>query len=381
MALNGGLQVVLIAHMADIHLGYAQYGLSERERDIYETFEEAVELVMREHADILLIAGDLFDAPKPSIKALINARKLLKELRDNGVEIYHVIGDHEIPRRVDDLPPTALLEAISTHVGLRNIKLGGDIMLTGLDRIRPSMREEALKELEGLAEDAKKMRKRIMLAHAPLRGPENIAGKLPSGYSYYALGHEHVRKIFSIGGAVAAYPGSIEILSTAEVEAWRTSGKGFLLVDLSGEEPIIHEVNLGSIRPQRVVETDVKKLEKALQDLVEWASGQSKKPVVHLRIRGRSVDRQRVLREIQEMLSRKALHYRYEIIEEAEEIERVEEAPRIDLRSMIREYMLAKGFGEEDVDLAISIYEAFASKGIEEVEKLILKQAGEDAER
>ena len=370
----------LIVHIADIHLGYAQYGLSEREQDIYEAFEEVVELVMREHADVLLIAGDLFNAPKPPIKALMNARKLLKGLRERGVKIYHVIGDHEIPRRVEDLPPTALLEGISTHVGLRSIKLDGDVMLTGLDRVKLSMREKALKKLEKLAESSKEMRKRILLAHAPLRGPEGILGKLPSGYSYYALGHEHERKIFSIGGAVAAYPGSIEILSTAEVEAWRASGKGFLLVDLSGEKPIVHEINLGSIRPQQVIMTDVEKLEKVLRDLADWASSQSKKPVVHLRVKGRSVDRQRVLREIQEALSRKVLHYRYEIIEEPEEIARIEEAPRIDLRSMIREYMLARGFSGESVDLAISIYEAFTNKGIEEVEKLVLKQLEGDVE-
>ena len=47
---------------------------------------------------------------------------------------------------------------------------------------------------------------------------------------------------------------------------------------------------------------------------------------------------------------------------------------------MIREYMLARGFSGESVDLAISIYEAFTNKGIEEVEKLVLKQLEGDVE-
>ena len=123
--------MTLIAHIADVHLGYAQYGLSEREQDIYEAFEEAVELILRERAEILLIAGDLFDAPRPPIKALMKARSLLSKLRDRGVEIYHVIGDHELPRRVGDLPPTAILEGVSKHLGLRNVETGRSPTLRG----------------------------------------------------------------------------------------------------------------------------------------------------------------------------------------------------------------------------------------------------------
>ena len=370
--------MTLIAHMADVHLGYSQYGLSEREEDVYEAFEEAVELIQREHASVLLIAGDLFDSPRPPIKALMKARDLLSRLKDHGVEIYHVIGDHEIPRRVGDLPPTAILEGVSKHIGLRNAEAFNGITLTGLDRVKPSVSGEAFEKLRLLAEKAGERKgKRILVSHIPLRGPESGLSKLPEGYDYYALGHEHDRRIFSVKGSVAAYSGSIEIFSVSEIEAWEKAGKGFLLVDFSGSEPIVHEINLESIRPQRFFTVRVEELLGVLEEAAEWSSAQRKKPVVHFKIMGKPVDRMMVAREIQEKLSGKVLHHRYEVLEEVEAVEKIGEASKIDMRSILAEYMSSRGFSEAEVELALSIYEAYVARGAEGVERLVLRRAEE----
>ncbi|MEM4905731.1 MAG: DNA repair exonuclease [Nitrososphaerota archaeon] len=369
--------MVLIAHAADIHLGYAQYGLLEREMDIYEAFEELVETVRRERPDLLLIAGDLFDSPRPPIKALMRARELLGNLRSSGIRICHVIGDHELPRRVKDLPPTAILEGISDYIGFQNISVGDEIVITGLDRVRLSERDEVMRRLGQLAEDARRFRKRVLLAHAPLRGPENMVKDLPRGYSYYALGHEHDRRIFSLDGSAAAYSGSIEILSTAEIEGWSKSGKGFLLIDLSGDEPIIQEVSLSSIRPQKLISASMNDLERALEEAASWSSAQRKKPIIHVRVRGKAIDRQPALRIIQEKLAGKVLHYRYEVLEEVEEVGEIEGAPAIDVRAMIREHLLSRGFREDYAELAVAIYDAYIGRGIEEVERLIFRRLGE----
>jgi len=372
--------VTLIAHIADVHLGYAQYGLEEREEDIYQAFEEAIELVARERVEILLIAGDLFDSPKPPIKALIKARDLLKKLRDRGVEIVHVLGDHELPRRLSDLPPTAILEGISKHAGLKTIKTN-NVIIVGLDRTPTSTLSSALNELKKLTyEIARSHEKKILLAHIPAHRPEKGIELLPIGYDYYALGHEHERKILSKNGVAAAYPGSMEILSTAEIESWMRNGKGFLLVDFSSFEPIIHEVNLKSIRPQKIVEAEVANLEKALEELDEWMKAFEKKPVVHVRVAGRALDRAAISRRIQEKLLGKALYYRHEILEEEIEEPEIETAKSLDLKSLIKEYMAAKGAGREEIELAAEIYDAFIAGGADEVEKVILKKI-EEAEK
>ena len=48
-------------HMADTHLGYRQYGLSERENDFFEVFDQAIEEVVHERPEFVIHSGDLFE--------------------------------------------------------------------------------------------------------------------------------------------------------------------------------------------------------------------------------------------------------------------------------------------------------------------------------
>ncbi|MCD6235830.1 MAG: DNA repair exonuclease [Thaumarchaeota archaeon] len=370
--------MTLIAHIADVHLGYAQYGLEEREEDVYEAFEEAVELMKKEHVDMLLIAGDLFDSPKPPIKALMKARKLLTDLRNRGVEIFHILGDHELPRRLSELPPTALLSDSSRHVALRVTESSNGIAVTGLDRTPPTRMKESLESLKKLTEEIKeKYSKSILLAHVPAHRPEKGFELLPPGYGYYALGHEHERKVLSKAGAPAAYPGSMEILSSAEIDAWERNGKGFLIVDYSKSEPLIHEVNLKSVRPQRMIEVKTSLLDDAIQDALNWTASLPKKPIIHLRILGETLDRASISRKLQETLSGKVLYYRHEFVEEGGGEVEAESIRGLDVRSMIREYMALRGFGEDEIELALEIYDAYLARGAEEVERVIARKLEE----
>ena len=59
--------MVRIAHFADTHLGYKQYNLDEREKDIYTALDDIGEKILEEHADIVIHSGDLFDSPVPPV--------------------------------------------------------------------------------------------------------------------------------------------------------------------------------------------------------------------------------------------------------------------------------------------------------------------------
>ena len=61
---------MLIAHLADTHIGLRQYGLTWREEDIYERFREAIGVAVREGVDAILISGDMFDRARPPIRAI-----------------------------------------------------------------------------------------------------------------------------------------------------------------------------------------------------------------------------------------------------------------------------------------------------------------------
>ncbi|MDW7977968.1 MAG: DNA repair exonuclease, partial [Candidatus Caldarchaeum sp.] len=216
--------MVLVAHLADIHLGYRQYDLVEREEDVYEVFEEAVERILAEHAKLVFVAGDLFHSSKPPIRALYVAKNGLERLRERGVRVFCVLGDHDTPRRIGEWSPVSLFrDGLLTHVDSRVEELEVDsvrLLVAGLDKPPAVAADRARETLEQLSRKAASTdAKPILLTHLPLRSSagELSVDSLPKGFSYYALGHEHIRKTFQKHGGVAAYPGSLEIFARDEV--------------------------------------------------------------------------------------------------------------------------------------------------------------------
>ena len=140
--------------------------------------------------------------------------------------------------------------------------------------------------------------------------------ELPSTFNYVALGHVHRRGSAWLHRTLVAYSGSLEIARRDEVKAWREVGKGFYLVDLSGDEPSLHKVDLDTVRPQ--IEATVKygELRQGLAQLIEEAKACRKPPIIHLRVEGSRIDRRRVYEEAQAALAPYALTWRPEFVEE-----------------------------------------------------------------
>ena len=69
-----------IAHMADTHLGHRQYGIEEREDDLYEAFKNVIDDMIERDVDVVLHSGDLFQNPKPQIKAILAAKEGFEKL-------------------------------------------------------------------------------------------------------------------------------------------------------------------------------------------------------------------------------------------------------------------------------------------------------------
>ena len=42
---------MLFSHISDTHLGLQQYGLEEREQDIYDSFNQAIDISIKDHGD------------------------------------------------------------------------------------------------------------------------------------------------------------------------------------------------------------------------------------------------------------------------------------------------------------------------------------------
>ncbi|MCD6207442.1 MAG: DNA repair exonuclease [Methanosarcinales archaeon] len=83
-------------HASDFHLGYVQYGLSERFKDFARAFDRVVDYTIQSDAEFMLIAGDLFHKRNINAPTYLQAFKILKKLKDSGIPAYTIEGNHDL---------------------------------------------------------------------------------------------------------------------------------------------------------------------------------------------------------------------------------------------------------------------------------------------
>lgn len=100
---------MLIAHLADLHLGFRAYhrstarGINAREADVADAFRQALERVVELRPDLVLLAGDVFHTVRPSNAAIAQAFRLLSRLTERlpGVPVVMIAGNHDSPRSAE----------------------------------------------------------------------------------------------------------------------------------------------------------------------------------------------------------------------------------------------------------------------------------------
>ena len=100
---------MLIAHVADLHLGFRAYhrvtprGINAREADVTFALQQAVEKIADLGPDLVLVAGDVFHTVRPSNSAIADAFRLFASLtaRLPGVPVVMIAGNHDSPRSSD----------------------------------------------------------------------------------------------------------------------------------------------------------------------------------------------------------------------------------------------------------------------------------------
>lgn len=101
-----------LIHTADWHLGKHLEGRSRLEEQ--EVFlEDFVKIVKEKEADIVLIAGDIYDSPNPPARAEQLFYDTLKKISDGGKRLTVVIaGNHDNPDRLVSATPLAMEHGI-----------------------------------------------------------------------------------------------------------------------------------------------------------------------------------------------------------------------------------------------------------------------------
>jgi exonuclease SbcD len=314
---------MLIAHISDLHLGYSQFNLEEREEDVYQTFAEAVDVSIREGAELAILAGDIFHTPRPTGKAVITLANALRKLKEKQIPAAFVLGEHDISR-MRDVP----FAYVFSNLGLaRRLKLDepfqiGGCAVFGADKERRGNIDslvERLKQAGQVAGERFGSSKKILVLHQGLTDMNKFAGELnstdlPSGFDYYAMGHyhDHIEKRYQNLGGPLAYPGSIDLTPS---EGIKEVEKGFLLVDVSGQEASTHWVPL-SRRPQFSVRIDYASMREQVDGIIGKASGLAKKPVVRVEVAGKNIDSKVIAANLLR-LGAACLHYVWQPLEEA----------------------------------------------------------------
>ena len=227
---------VRIALLADLHMGFGFSSPREADRreDSFIQAEEALRLAS-ERADVILIAGDLFDRRDPGIVVLERASRILNiphRRRDSGV---NVSGEGVDPRATRGVPIIAVHGNHDTRSADRNnvlslfheagvlvyvhggrvvLEKGGErVAVTGVGWIPDSHAEAYFREripppLPGAYN--------VLLFHQPLKGlypyrtRETLVdiALLPRGYDVYVTGHFHYHTEARAGGRWIVIPGS-----------------------------------------------------------------------------------------------------------------------------------------------------------------------------
>lgn len=306
---------MLIAHMADVHLGASKYGIEELRKDILEAFVLALDEVRKERPDVLVVAGDLFDSPHPDNAVVKFAVRRLRGLASSGVKVVAAHGEHDTPGGRDASVLSLISAAIDNFVAPEppaDAKGSPDAMSITIDKAkffvypfvrasrdyRRKMAAELMPLYARRVEEARRGGlKAVFVAHAsftPVFAFDAVAdlSDLPPA-DYVALGHVHLRCVNCRGSyrpKAYAYPGSLYPLSIEEVrqQAAGNFARGPLLVDLSGDEPSIQEVRVEvrkHVVAQAVVDDPTKTGEVISEAVARAVSGvRGEAPVIHLEV-------------------------------------------------------------------------------------------------
>lgn len=241
---------MIIAHLADLHLGYRAYhrvtarGVNAREADVADAFRDTVDSVARRRPDLVLVAGDVFHSVRPSNSAIAEAFRQFSSLAERvpGVPIVMIAGNHDSPRSSDTGNILALFREIP---GVQVVTEEAQrVRIDPLDTSILCLPHNALVRGEeiDLSPDPESAINILML-HGTISGSA-VEGKIryvseyggvtvadtdigPEQWDYVALGHYHIATELTPN---MWYAGAIERTST-NIWAEAEGAKGYLIYD------------------------------------------------------------------------------------------------------------------------------------------------------
>ena len=248
-------------HAADLHLDSplraprATGRAVELLRDAtFRAFSRIVDLCLRERADFLVLAGDLFDFKDRSVRARLHLRRELQRLHEAGIATFIAHGNH------DPLTPEAGALGLPASVTVFGpawsevpVSRGGAVVcrVQGISYAQERVTEDLSRHFRRLGPEFT-----VAVLHANVGGHGAHANYAPCslqelaarGLDYWALGHVHTRAEYPLGsGGVAVYPGNPQGRHVNE-----PGPRGCVLVEVDGGRSTTRFVPLEPVRWHRL---------------------------------------------------------------------------------------------------------------------------------
>ena len=260
-----------IGIISDLHLGFRQYGSLERENDFYNHFLKICKEINKKEVDIVIIAGDIFDKPNPSPKAISVYREGISNLncdvvlaikgnhtmiaRDNHYSIDEFFGSDEFEGYYlleDGSWSTQMFSLESPYDSEYNKYKDMKIRVDGITYRSESNIDDFISVQNLLAaEKVEDNTFRILVVHQAFKEFCGFTGETLSihdinydNYDVVICGHIHSRFNIKIDNDTwFIQPGSIERMNTTEALDEQRNGKGFYVLDTEKKSVDFYKVS------------------------------------------------------------------------------------------------------------------------------------------
>ncbi|HXN75477.1 MAG TPA: DNA repair exonuclease, partial [Gemmatimonadaceae bacterium] len=259
---KGDAYSMRLVHLADIHLGFRQYqrqtpaGINQREADVAISLRRTIDKVIELKPDLVLVAGDVFHAVRPSNPAILYAFQQFSRLMQMlpNASVVMIAGNHDTPRTAE----TGCILRLFAQLGITVVE--GE-----MKRITIPEHDLSILAVPDMGKPPfdpdPNAKYNILLLHGEIQGVLPRSGREldrrpmaiteqelgAERWDYVALGHYHVYRQV---GPNAYYSGSIDFTSTnswgekAEEDAAKKGGKGIIEQDIATGAHKFHPIPL-----------------------------------------------------------------------------------------------------------------------------------------
>lgn len=213
---------ITLLHTSDLHIEwlferYPAQMRQKRRREILGVWDRLADLAVERQVAAVLVTGDLFHSPTPSLGSLAAVVATMRRLEEHGIKVVIIPGNHDplgansvfqwgdFPRNVHIF----LEPELGTYDGIEGLTIHGAPYYAA-DKTRRLLQGFQVNRALG-------NNFQVAMLHGTFKGvpvgdedyspiyPEDIA---ESGFDYVALGHYHDYRDCSSPTVKSAYPGS-----------------------------------------------------------------------------------------------------------------------------------------------------------------------------